>query len=69
MEKAYILKDSLVIETATNKVIPVVAGYKKRAFINFLNGGGGFNGYTPDFFLVDVTAFKNKIALDNAESE
>ncbi len=69
MEKAYTLKNSMVVETATEKVIPVVAGYKKRAFVNFLNGGGGFNGFTPNFFLIDMTEFREKIALDNAEPE
>jgi hypothetical protein len=48
-----IKKQYHVIEKATDIVIRKYK-YKKDAvrFGNFLNGGGGFNGFTPNFFMI-----------------
>ncbi len=48
---SYILKNSKVIEVESEYIIPNLTRMRKRTFINFLNNGGGFHGWTPQFFL------------------
>lgn len=41
-----------VVEVPTGNIIKSDVPHKEnRHMINFLNGGGGFNGWTPEFFL------------------
>lgn len=49
--KNYVLQEGRIIEVATEQEIPVPSFKKKRQFLNELNGGKGFNGWTPSFFL------------------
>lgn len=47
-----------VFETATDQVIKSYAGDKfseARKFMRHLNLGGGFDGWTPTFFLRDLS--------------
>lgn len=44
-----------VLETATNQIIKeYMAVPKARELVRHLNMGGGFDGFTPAFFLADV---------------
>ena len=50
-----------VFETTTNQVIKSFPGNKfseARAFMRHLNLGGGFDGFTPTFFLKKITCIK-----------
>jgi len=44
-----------IMETATNQVIRYALPYSKaKDFCRNLNFGGGFDGYTPEFFLKNI---------------
>jgi hypothetical protein len=46
-------KDFEVVEKQTGRVIRKHDTYQQaRKFAKFLSSGGGFNGWTPDFFLI-----------------
>lgn len=64
MTKPYILQDGKIIEVASGQEIPVPENMKKRAFLNFLNGGNAFNGWTPGFMLKE-----HKQYIDPIEEE
>jgi len=49
-----------VLEETTNQVIKSFPGNKfseARAFMRHLNLGGGFDGFTPTFFLKKINIF------------
>jgi hypothetical protein len=50
-----------VIETSTNQTIRKFNGLEPaRKFLRHLNLGGGFDGWTPTFFLFDFSKYINK---------
>ena len=50
-----------VIETSTNQTIRQFNGLEPaRKFLRHLNLGGGFDGWTPTFFLFDFSKYINK---------
>lgn len=50
-----------VFETATEQVITSCSDFSKaRKVMRHLNLGGSFDGWTPSFFLVDVSKILNK---------
>jgi hypothetical protein len=59
-----------VVETTTNQIINSFPGEKfldARSFMRHLNLGGGFDGWTPNFFLNNVQSYINKTS-DKHES-
>ena len=52
-----------IIEETTNQVIKSFPGDKfseARAFMRHLNLGGGFDGFSPTFFLKSMKSYINK---------
>jgi hypothetical protein len=52
-----------VLETTTDQVIKSFPGDKfseARAFMRHLNLGGGFDGFSPTFFLKSMRSYINK---------
>ena len=52
-----------VLEETTNQVIKSFPGDKfseARAFMRHLNLGGGFDGFSPTFFLKSMRSYINK---------
>ena len=47
--KQYQRVNESVVETKTSNTI--YSGQRSKEITNHLNGGGGFNGFTPEFFL------------------
>lgn len=52
--KQYIKVNDNIIETKTSNTI--YSGHDCKKLYRHLNGGGGFNGFTPDFFLNRIRA-------------
>ena len=55
-----------VIETTTNQIIRSFDNIDSaRKFLRQLNLGGGFDGWTPSFFLRDLSTYINNSRKDN----
>lgn len=55
-----------VIETTTNQIIRSFDNIESaRKFLRQLNLGGGFDGWTPSFFLRDLSTYINNPRKDN----
>lgn len=55
-----------VIETTTNQIIRSFDNIDSaRKFLRQLNLGGGFDGWTPSFFLRDLSTYINNPRKDN----
>ena len=55
-----------VIETSTDQIIRSFDNLDSaRKFLRQLNLGGGFDGWTPSFFLKDFSTYINKSRKDN----
>jgi diaminopimelate decarboxylase len=54
-----------VFETQTDQIIKQISDFSEaRKFMKHLNLGGGFDGWTPNFLLVDFSKFINKSRKD-----
>lgn len=55
-----------VIETSTDQIIRSFDNLDSaRKFLRQLNLGGGFDGWTPSFFLRDLSTYINNPRKDN----
>jgi hypothetical protein len=55
-----------VIETSTDQIIRSFDNLDSaRKFLRQLNLGGGFDGWTPSFFLRDLSTYINNTRKDN----
>ena len=64
--KLKIENDVSVIETSTDQIIRSFDNLDSaRKFLRQLNLGGGFDGWTPSFFLKDFSTYINKSRKDN----
>ena len=54
-------KNYIVVETQTDQTIKSFSDFNQaRKLMKFLNLGGGFDGWTPSFLLVDFSKIINK---------
>ena len=50
-----------VFETTTEQTVGIFSSeLEARKFLRHLNFGGGFDGWTPSFFLRDLSTYINK---------
>ena len=50
-----------IFETSTEQVLRTFDNFNEaRKFMRHLNLGGGFDGWTPTFFIKDVKSYINK---------
>lgn len=58
-----------VMETATNQIVRSYDGLEPaRKVLRHLNLGGGFDGWTPSFFLRDFSSYINNERKDNKKA-
>lgn len=58
-----------VMETATEQIIRNCDGVEPaRKVLRHLNLGGGFDGWTPSFFLRDLSTYINNPRKDNKKA-
>ena len=51
-------KQFQVIEQSTQYVLKTFPEYNEaRKFARFQNSGGGFNGFTPAFIMIDISGY------------
>lgn len=59
-EGKYVTQRYDILETKTNQIVATKPGFNDEAkrLCGHLNGGGGFNGHTPEFFLSSIPPIK-----------